>query len=124
MHPIRFQANHRARYYVRVSADSPSPPLRFHPVLRTGSEAEAVLNGSIKSLISLKDFGAGEEIRTLDPNLGKAKACPVPGNMAGFYTTALYFPTSQLQPFHLSVTFGFNCQEIECAAARRASRDC
>jgi hypothetical protein len=48
-----------------------SLPLRFHPVLRTGSEAEAVLNGSNKSLISLKKLGAGEGIRTLDPNLGK-----------------------------------------------------
>jgi hypothetical protein len=47
------------------------------PVSQTGAgKQKTVVNDRSKPLISLNKFGAGEGIRTLDPNLGKVVLYP------------------------------------------------
>ena len=51
-------------------------PLRFHSASRIDSEAGKGAWMSSKSLILFRKSGAGEGIRTLDPNLGKVVLYP------------------------------------------------
>ena len=53
-----------------------SLPLCFPGFVERSGEAKNAPKGRSKRLISLRKFGAGEGIRTLDPNLGKVVLYP------------------------------------------------
>jgi hypothetical protein len=60
------------------------------PALTSGAgKRQTAPKDRSKSLISLRKNGAGEGIRTLDPNLGKAKLYPTTGHFRSGYAFIL-----------------------------------